>query len=297
MLARPGGADRGFGRAGGHKVTPFLTRIGLRVMADAFSVSDTPSLKQFDGRPVMGPTSSTTGGAGEGRDVGGQGTAVRFSENTPQRRLLQSNGHGRAAAQAGVVQVSSSQRCRQRSSRPGTGAAQDAGSAVRLHRACDRQSGRRAGRGPWWPIVLEAVKVTSDGREETVRDAVREHAVNRLQRHPRRVGRARAPQPRRRDAGSIIAPSLIFGSSRSAHEEIVQKPPSSRRRFGTKIGSSPERSCAPVARSASRACRGSDCQRSHLQRFGVPETLSHHVEMATGFFCLPGNLRTSLNSR
>ena len=34
--------------------TPFLTRIGLRVMAESFSVSDTPSLSQFAGRPVPG---------------------------------------------------------------------------------------------------------------------------------------------------------------------------------------------------------------------------------------------------
>ena len=40
---------QGFGAS-----TPFLSRTGLRVMADSFSASDTPSLKQFDGRPVPG---------------------------------------------------------------------------------------------------------------------------------------------------------------------------------------------------------------------------------------------------
>ena len=34
------------------QVTPFLTRIGLRVLPDAFSVSDTPSLAQYGGKPV-----------------------------------------------------------------------------------------------------------------------------------------------------------------------------------------------------------------------------------------------------
>src|SRR5205085_10079943 len=32
---------------------PFLNRTGLRVMADAFVVSDTPSLNQFDGKNVV----------------------------------------------------------------------------------------------------------------------------------------------------------------------------------------------------------------------------------------------------
>ena len=34
--------------------SPFLNRTGLRVMADAFSASDTPSLTHFEGRPLAG---------------------------------------------------------------------------------------------------------------------------------------------------------------------------------------------------------------------------------------------------
>ena len=34
--------------------SPFLNRTGLRVMADAFTASDTPSLTQFEGRPLAG---------------------------------------------------------------------------------------------------------------------------------------------------------------------------------------------------------------------------------------------------
>ncbi|HEY0284271.1 MAG TPA: hypothetical protein VGC23_02705, partial [Vicinamibacterales bacterium] len=34
--------------------SPFLNRTGLRVMADAFSASDTPSLTHFEGRPLVG---------------------------------------------------------------------------------------------------------------------------------------------------------------------------------------------------------------------------------------------------
>src|SRR5581483_10490876 len=40
--------------AQGFTQTPFLSRTGLRVMADAFSASDTPSLTEFNGRPVPG---------------------------------------------------------------------------------------------------------------------------------------------------------------------------------------------------------------------------------------------------
>jgi len=113
MLARrPADTDQGFGRGGGGQaqVTPFLTRIGLRVMADAFSVSDTPSLKQFDGRPVAG-SYVVDDEAVRAKDVTlvENGRLVTLlTSRTPQRRLLQSNGHGRSGgAQAGVVQVKS----------------------------------------------------------------------------------------------------------------------------------------------------------------------------------------------
>ena len=55
MLARraPDAENPRFGQGQG-QATPFLTRIGLRVLSDSFSVSDTPSLKQYDGRPVAG---------------------------------------------------------------------------------------------------------------------------------------------------------------------------------------------------------------------------------------------------
>ena len=34
--------------------SPFLNRTGLRVMADAFVARDTPSLRQFEGKPIAG---------------------------------------------------------------------------------------------------------------------------------------------------------------------------------------------------------------------------------------------------
>ena len=57
--------------------TPFLTRIGLRVLADSFSASDTPSLTQFNGRPVAGRVRrGRRGRAGEGCDAGRKGPAA-----------------------------------------------------------------------------------------------------------------------------------------------------------------------------------------------------------------------------
>lgn len=90
--------------------TPFLTRIGLRVMAESFSVSDTPSLTRFGDQRIPG--------AYEVDDEGVPAKDVPLVENgrlltlltnrTPNRNLPESNGHGRGnGPQAGVVQVRS----------------------------------------------------------------------------------------------------------------------------------------------------------------------------------------------
>ena len=90
--------------------TPFLTRIGLRVMSESFSVSDTPSLTRFGDQRVPG--------AYEVDDQGVPAKDVPLVENgrlltlltnrTPNRNLPESNGHGRGnGPQAGVVQIRS----------------------------------------------------------------------------------------------------------------------------------------------------------------------------------------------
>jgi hypothetical protein len=89
---------------------PFLTRIGLRVISDSFSVIDRPSLNQFNGRSLPGSYEVDDEGV-PGRDV----TLVEngrlitlLTSRTPQRNLPRSNGHGRGSGvQASVVQVSS----------------------------------------------------------------------------------------------------------------------------------------------------------------------------------------------
>lgn len=89
---------------------PFLSRIGSRVMADELSVSDTPSLAQFNGRPVPGAYELDDEGtpAQDVLLVDKGKLQTLLTNRVPQRNLPQSNGHGRGGGpQAGVVQVSS----------------------------------------------------------------------------------------------------------------------------------------------------------------------------------------------
>ncbi len=91
-------------------LSPFLTRIGARVLPEGFSVADTPSLQRFNNAPVPGAYIVDDDGV-PAQDV----TLVRdgrlltlLTGRVPQKRLLQSNGHSRAyGAQAAVFQVES----------------------------------------------------------------------------------------------------------------------------------------------------------------------------------------------
>jgi hypothetical protein len=91
-------------------LSPYLTRIGARILPEGFSVADTPSLQQFENRRV--PASYVVDDDGvPAQDV----TLVRdgrlvtlLTARVPQKRLPQSNGHARGGgAQAGVFQVDS----------------------------------------------------------------------------------------------------------------------------------------------------------------------------------------------
>src|SRR5580765_1306482 len=92
--------------------TPFLTRIGLRVLSDSFAVSDTPSLKQHEGRAVAGTyVVDDEGVLAKDVTLVEKGRLVTLlTSRTPQKNLLQSNGHGRGGnVQPGVLQVRSTQ--------------------------------------------------------------------------------------------------------------------------------------------------------------------------------------------
>jgi hypothetical protein len=181
------------GRATQGMVSPFLSRIGSRVMADGLSVVDTPSLTQFAGRPVAGAyvlddegvTASDVTLIENGRLV------TLLTSRVPQRNLPQSNGHGRGGSvQPGVLQVRSSGavpaselkktylELLKMQGRPfgyivrslanpnallGSGV-----TAAELVALLSGQSGG-PGAGPAGPLILQIARVTPDGAEEPVR--------------------------------------------------------------------------------------------------------------------------------
>jgi hypothetical protein len=92
--------------------TPYATRLGSRVLPGFLSVSDTPSLATYANRPVPGAYAIDDDGIrAEDVPLVKDGKLLTLlTSRTPQKRLLTSNGHGRAGgAMAGVFQVSASQ--------------------------------------------------------------------------------------------------------------------------------------------------------------------------------------------
>jgi predicted Zn-dependent protease len=222
LAQRPPDSDNPRGGQGQGQVTPFLSRIGLRVFAESFSVSDTPSLKQFAGRPVPG--------AYDVDDEGVRAKDVTLIENgrlvalligrTPQRNLLQSNGHGRGnGVQAGVVQVRSTR---------GIPASDLTKKYLELLRVQDKDFGYIV-RGLDTQGFMRIVKVMPDGREEPVRGLriagipqtafrdILEASEEQTLYTYRAGGNA---------AVSVIAPSLLFEEIEIQRtRDILQKPP------------------------------------------------------------------------
>jgi hypothetical protein len=172
--------------------SPFLTRIGSRVMPDPFTVADTPSLATHAGRPVPGAYVVDDEGirAGDVTLVKDGKLMTLLTGRTPQKRLLTSNGHGRGgSAQAGVFQVQSAR---------GVPNAALKDKYLELLKQQDRPFGFivRSVLSPWamqnadiepddfmamaelmqghgagttGPRIVRVVRVAQDGREETVR--------------------------------------------------------------------------------------------------------------------------------
>jgi hypothetical protein len=236
MLGRrpPESAGRG-GRGGGAgQVTPFLRRIGLRVLTDSFSVSDTPSLREFGGRPVPGAYVVDDYGI-RAKDVTlvERGRLVTLlAGRAPLRGLLKSSGHTRGGdVQPGVFQVQSSE---------AVSAAELRRRYLELLETQDKPfgyiirglagPGDAPGGGPGGgPMILQGVMVTRDGTEEPVRgvrlgsvpaaafrdllDASRERTLYNVRATPT-------------DAVSVIVPNLIFEELEIQQaRDIVQKPP------------------------------------------------------------------------
>jgi predicted Zn-dependent protease len=212
--------------------TPFLARIGLRVLSDSFVITDTPSLKEFNGRPVTGAYVADDEGV-PAKDVTlvDKGRLLTLlTSRTPLKNLPQSNGHGRnGGVQPGVLQVRSTQ---------AIPASELKTKYVELLKAQDKTFGYivRVVAGPGevaggqgGPIILDAVKVTVDGQEEPVRGlrfgdvpstAFRDilEASEELTLHNYRINVVAS--------ASVIAPNLIFEELEIQRtREIVQKPP------------------------------------------------------------------------
>jgi hypothetical protein len=88
--------------------SPYLTRVGSKVLPEAVSIRDTPSLRQHEGRETPGAYLVDEEGV-SAQDVTLCDKGVLKSlltTRTPQRGFLQSNGHSRGGfAQASVFQV------------------------------------------------------------------------------------------------------------------------------------------------------------------------------------------------
>ena len=188
---RPADSDRSARGGGPLATTPYLTRIGNRVLPESFTVTDTPSVTRLLDRPAGGAYLVDDEGV-KAQDV----TLVRngrlltlLTSRTPQRNLAASNGHMRGnGPQAGVFQVESAD---------GVPAAELKAKYLALLKAQGRQFGyiiRRLGPlGRDGLAIAAAVRVTPDGREEPVRGlSARPALAQRLSRHHRGVERADA---------------------------------------------------------------------------------------------------------
>jgi hypothetical protein len=236
ILARrpPESAGRG-GRGGGPgQVTPFLRRIGLRVLTDAFSASDTPSLRDFGGQPVPGAYVVDEYGI-RAQDVTlvEKGRLVTLlAGRAPLKGLLRSSGHTRGGdVQPGVFQMESA----------------DAVSATELRNRyldlLDKQDkpfgyilrgianpADAPGGGPGaGPMILNVIKVTRDGQETPVRGMRLGIVTPAAFRDLLDASRERTLYSFRTtstDAVSVIVPNLIFEELEIQRtREITQKPP------------------------------------------------------------------------
>jgi TldD protein len=245
-------------RAAQNMASPFLSRIGSRVMTEDLSVRDTPSLAKFAGRNVPGAYELDDEGVpAKDVDLIEKGRLVTLlTSRVPQRNLPQSNGHGRGgSAQGGVVQVSSSSAV--------AGAKLKAsylellrtqgkpfgyivrsviapGALVTSGDVNDLISTLNIG-GPGGPLVPQIVKVTPDGAEEVVRSmrlgaltpnifrdvlGVSEERVMLTQRGAATGFAAPGALGGRQVPISVIAPGLIIDNIEVQRlRENAQKPP------------------------------------------------------------------------
>jgi hypothetical protein len=231
---RPADTENPRGGAGAQAMTsPYLNRLGSRVLPESFFVFDTPSLSRYDGAPVPGAYTVDDEGV-PAKDVtlidNGM-LQTLLTTRTPQQNLLRSNGHARGSnAQPSVFQVRSdratpSADLRQKYLEMLKQQGKAFGYIVRavanpnvlapaVFDSLEPVGGGGAGPGGTLgsPQILRVVKVTPDGKEEPVRGlqfgpiahtAFRTIAESSTERplHNTRVGGT---------VVSMMVPSLIF---------------------------------------------------------------------------------------
>jgi hypothetical protein len=215
------------------QVTPFLSRIGLRVLPDAFSVADTPSLTQYEGRPVPGSyVADDEGTRAQDVTLVEKGRLVTLlTDRTPNKNLSRSNGHGRGGnVQAGVFQMQSSLAV------PAADMKAKYLELLKLQgktfgyivRVLDWDDTPGAGlkRGP---IILHATKVSADGTESPVRGLRFADIPFASFKDIIEASRERRLQSYRAQGGavvSLIVPDLMFEELEIQRlSDIAQKPP------------------------------------------------------------------------
>ena len=216
-------------RMGQAPASPFLNRTGLRVMADAFNASDTPSLTHFDGKPLAGSYVVDDEGV-RAKDVTlvekGR-LATLLTSRVPQKNFAKSNGHGRSnTVLAGVFQIESAL---------AIPASQLKDKYIALLKAQDKTFGyivrgvRSDGQGGAGPGVDSIVKVTLDGKESPVRGMRFGSVPPMAFRDLAEASKERSVFSYRAGATSavsVIAPSLIFEELEIQRiRDILQKPP------------------------------------------------------------------------
>ncbi len=216
-------------RMGQAPSSPFLNRTGLRVMADAFGASDTPSLTHFEGKPLAGSyTVDDEGMRAKDVTLVEKGRLVALlTSRVPQKNFLRSNGHGRAnTVLAGVFQIESAD---------AIAATELKQKYIALLKAQDKTFGyivrgvRSDGQGGAGPAIDAIVRVTLDGKETPVR-GMRFGAVSPMAfRDLAEASKERSVFSYRAGATaavSVIAPSLIFEELEIQRvRDILQKPP------------------------------------------------------------------------
>ena len=215
-------------RMGQAPASPFLNRMGLRVMADAFSASDTPSLTHFEGKPLAGSYIVDDEGmrAQDVKLVEKGRLAGLLTSRVPQKNFARSNGHGRSnTVLAGVFQLESAL---------ALPAVELKDKYIALLKAQDKTFGYivrgvRSDGQAGGPAIDSIVKVTLDGKETPVR-GMRFGAVSPMAfRDLAEASKERTVFSYRAGATaavSVIAPSLIFEELEIQRvRDILQKPP------------------------------------------------------------------------